>query len=145
MPADELQALDSIKTVTAYPRGTALFNEGRQARGIFVLCEGRAKLSVCAEGRKRLLVRTAGPGEVLGLSSVLSGRPYELTAETMDSCQVVFVKRRDLLKFLREHREACLRVVNLLSGDLHSAYERVRTIGLSRTRRPRAQVRAARA
>jgi hypothetical protein len=26
----------------------------------------------------------------------------------------------------------------LLSGDLHTAYERVRSIGLSRTRRPRA-------
>jgi CRP/FNR family transcriptional regulator len=145
LPADALQALDGIKTVTAYPRGSALFNEGRQARGVFVLCDGRARLSICSEGRKRLLVRTAGPGEVLGLSSALSGRPYELTAETLDSCQVVFVKRRDLLKFLREHREACLQVVNLLSGDLHTAYERVRSIGLSRTRRPRAQVRSARA
>jgi CRP/FNR family transcriptional regulator len=145
LPADALQAFDGIKKVTACPRGTALFNEGRQARGVFVLCDGRAKLSICADGRKRLLVRTAGPGEVLGLSSVLAGRPYELTAETMDCCQVVFVKRRDLLKFLREHREACLQVVNLLSGDLHTAYERVRSIGLSRNRRPRAQARSARA
>ncbi len=145
LPADVLQALDDIKTVKACPRGTALFLEGRQARGVFVLCDGRAKLTICAEGRKRLQVRTAGPGEVLGLSSALSGRPYELTAETVDACQVAFVKRRDLLKFLREHCEACLQVVNLLSGDLHTAYERVRTIGLSRTRRPRAQARSARA
>jgi hypothetical protein len=51
---------------------------------------------------------------------------------------VVFVKRKDLLRFLRDHRDACLQVVHLLSGDLHTAYERVRSIGLSRTRRPRA-------
>jgi hypothetical protein len=51
---------------------------------------------------------------------------------------VASVKRKDLLTFLREHREACLRVVDLLSQDLHIAYDRVRSVGLGRSRRPRA-------
>ena len=144
LPSDALLAFDGIKAVTQYSRGTALFSEGRQPRGVFILCDGRAKLSICSENGKRLMLRVAGPGEVLGLSSTLSGRPYELTAETLDNCQVVFVRRKDLLRFLREHREACLQVVHLLSGDLHTAYDRVRSIGLSRTRRPRSQSRAVR-
>jgi CRP/FNR family transcriptional regulator len=145
LPSDALQAFDGIKAVSQYPRGATLFSEGRQPRGVFVLCDGRAKLSICSEQGKRLMLRVAGPGEVLGLSSTLSGHPYELTAETLDSCQVVFVKRKELLRFLRDHREACLQVVHLLSGDLHSAYERVRSIGLSRTRRPRTHIRSGRA
>jgi CRP/FNR family cyclic AMP-dependent transcriptional regulator len=139
LPADALQSFDAIKTVTLYPRGATLFSEGRQPRGIFVLCDGRAKLSICSEHGKRLLLRVAGPGEVLGLSASMSGKVYELTAETLDASQVVFIKRKDLLKFLRDHSEACMQVVHLLSGDLHTAYERVRSIGLSRTRRPRRQ------
>ncbi len=138
LPSDALQSFEAIKSVTAYPRGATLFSEGTQPRGIFVLCDGRAKLSVCSENGKRLMLRIAGPGEVLGISSSLSGRPHEVTAEILDSCQVVQVKRKDLLKFLREHREACMQVVKLLSGDLHGAYERVRSVGLSRNRRPRA-------
>jgi CRP/FNR family transcriptional regulator, cyclic AMP receptor protein len=138
LPSEALQSFDAIKSVTAYPRGATLFSEGNQPRGIFVLCDGRAKLSVCSENGKRLMLRVAGPGEVLGLSASLSGKPHEVTAEILDSCQVVQVKRKDLLKFLRDHREACMQVVHLLSGDLHAAYERVRLIGLSRNRRPRA-------
>lgn len=141
LPVDALQHFDAIKTVSLYPRGATLFAEARQPRGVFVLCDGRAKLSICSESGKRLMLRIAGPGEVLGLSATMSGKPYELTAETLDSCQVVFVKRKELLKFLRDHREACLQVVHLLSGDLHTAYERVRSIGLSRTRRSRSQPR----
>jgi len=137
LPADALQSFDTIKNVSLYPRGATLFTEGRQPRGIFVLCDGRAKLSISSENGKRLMLRIAGPGEVLGLSSSLSGKPHEITAETLDASQVVFVKRKDLLRFMREHREACLQIVHLLSGDLHTAYERVRSIGLSRTRRPR--------
>lgn len=134
LPAEALQAFDSIKSINIYPRGSSLLREGHAARAIYVLCEGRAKLSVCSENGKRLTLRIAGPGEVLGLSAVLSGCPYEVSAETLDTARVAIVRRKDLLQFLRKHREACLQVVHLLSEDLHVAYDRVRSVGLVRTR-----------
>ena len=82
-------------------------------------------------------MRVAGPGEVLGLGATLSNTPYEITAELLDNSQVVFVRRKDLMKFLREHREVCMEVVRMLSQDLHGAYERVRSIGMIRTRHAR--------
>jgi len=142
LPAEALRDFDTIKTVFQIPRGETLFHESRSPRGVFVLCEGRVKLSVCSEQGKRLMLRVAGPGEVLGLSATVSGKPYELSAEVMDGAQVAFIKRRDLLKFLREHREACLQVVHLLSQDLHTAFDRVRTVGLTRTRRSHFTVRS---
>ncbi len=145
LPAEVLTAFDSIKSVAQVPRGEVLFQEGRLPRGIYVLCDGRAKLSVCSETGKRLMLRVAGPGEVLGLSATMSGKPYEITAELLDNAQVAFIKRKDLLKFLKDHREACMHVVHLLSQDLHIAFDRVRTVGLTRTRRPRISLRPARA
>src|SRR5258708_4945537 len=124
LPSDALHAFDGIKCTSLYPRGSTLFREGQASRGIFVLCEGRVKLSVCSETGKRLTLRIAGPGEVLGLSASLSSRPYEVTAETLENARVAMVKRKDLLRFLRDYREACLQVVNLLSQDLHTAYDR---------------------
>jgi hypothetical protein len=50
---------------------------------------------------------------------------------------VVFVRRKELLRFLREQPTVCLEVVRMLSQDLHGAYERVRTIAMVRTRHPR--------
>ena len=141
MPTGSLQAFDEIKSICAYPRNTILFAEGRPVRGIYLLCDGRAKLSICAEGGKRLTLRVAGPGEVLGIGAALSNTRYEVTAELLDSSQVVFVRRKELLKFLREHPDVCMQVVRMLSQDLHGAYERVRTIGMVRSRRPRTIVR----
>ena len=137
MPAESLKAFDEIKSLASYPRNTILFNEGRPVRGVYILCDGRAKLSICSDTGKRLTLRVAGPGEVLGLGATLSNTPYELTAELLDPSQVVFIRRKDLLKFLREHRDVCMHVVRMLSQDLHGAYERVRSIGMVRTRRPR--------
>jgi CRP/FNR family transcriptional regulator len=132
---DALAAFDGIKSAQTCPKGTVLFREGQPARGVFLLCEGRVRLSVCSESGSRLTIRVTPPGEVLGLSACLAGGSYEVTAEALDNLRVAAVSRRDLLRFLREHREACLRVVNLLSEDLHVAYDRVRAVGLGRPRR----------
>jgi CRP/FNR family transcriptional regulator, cyclic AMP receptor protein len=134
---DALRAFDAIKNIVPCTRGKVLFDEGQPARGVFVLCEGRVKLSVSSESGRRLILRIAGPGEVLGLSAALSGQPYEVTAETIDNARVAVIRRKDLLRFLRHRPEVCLHAVHLLSQDLHTAYDRVRSVGLGRSRRPR--------
>ena len=134
---EALEAFDGIKSTQTCQKGTVLFREGQTARGVFLLCEGRVRLSICSESGNRMTVRVAGPGEVLGLSAALSGGRYEITAEALDVVQIAAVRRKDLHHFLHEHREVCLQVVNLLSEDLHVAYDRVRAVGLGRTRHSR--------
>jgi CRP/FNR family transcriptional regulator, cyclic AMP receptor protein len=140
LSADALDAFDAVKNTVAVPRDTVLFREGQTARGVFVVCEGRVRLTVCSDDGKRLLLRVAEPGEILGLSAVLSGTPFEITGQAIEPCQIAMVRRKDLVAFLREHREACLQVVNLLSEDLHVAYDRVRSVGLGRTRKARVAI-----
>ncbi len=137
LPAAALQDLETVKSVGLYPKATTLFAEGRAPRGVFVLCSGRARLSICSDKGKSLTLKMIGPGEVLGLSSTMSGKPYEVTAETVVPSQVVFIPRKEFLHFLRDHREAALQVVQLLTQDLYIAYDRVRAIGRPRSRRPR--------
>jgi CRP/FNR family transcriptional regulator len=126
-----LQSFEAIKYATAYPKGAVLFVEGQAPRGIFVLCKGRVKLSICSTDGKTLILKIAESGEVLGLSATISGKPYELTAETVDPCQINFVKREDFLRFLREHSEACLRVAEQLSEKYNTACREIRSLGLS--------------
>lgn len=131
---DALQQFDGIKSLESWPRGTVLFREGQVARSVFLLCSGRVRLSVCSESGRRMTLRFASPGEVLGLSAALSGGCYEVTVEVTEPVQVAQIRRRDLLPFLRQHGEVCMQVVHLLSEDLHVAYDRVRSVGLVRTR-----------
>lgn len=132
LSTEALQAFEAIRCATAYPKGAVLFVEGQMPCGIFVLCKGRVKMSAGGGDGKVLIVRIAEPGEVLGLSAVLSGKPYELTAETAESCQVNFVQRNNYLHFLREHPDACFKVAEQLSEKYRIACDEVRSLGLSR-------------
>ena len=66
LPAAALQTFETMKYATAYPKGAVLFVEGQAPRGIFVLCKGRVKLSICASDGKTLILKIAEAGEVSG-------------------------------------------------------------------------------
>jgi len=126
-----LTSFEALKYPMPYSEGAVLFLEGQPPRGIFVVCKGRVKLSVrCSEGRT-IILRIVGPGNVLGLNATVSGTPYESTAETLEPCEVNFVRREGFLGFLRQHGEASLRAAQQLSADYSRACEQIRTLGLA--------------
>jgi CRP/FNR family cyclic AMP-dependent transcriptional regulator len=131
LPDTALRAFENIKYATAYPEGAVLFVEGQMPRGIFVLCKGSVKLSINSPSGRTVIVKLAEPGEVLGLSASISGKPYEVTAETLDPCQVNFVKREDFLHFLKDDVEACFKVAEQLSEKYHNACKEAGALGLS--------------
>jgi CRP/FNR family transcriptional regulator len=131
LPPLALQTFDYMKSPIAYPKGSILFLEGQAPRGIFVLCIGRVKLSLSANDGKTFILKLAEPGEVLGLSATVAGKPYELSAETMDACQVNFVKRDDFLRFLKLHAEACYKAAEQLSKKYNNTCYELRSLGLS--------------
>jgi CRP/FNR family cyclic AMP-dependent transcriptional regulator len=131
LPPDALQAFENIKYATTYPQNAVLFVEGQLPRGIFVLCKGSVKLSINSPSGRTVIVKLAEAGEILGLSATISGKPYEVTAETIDPCQVNFVKREDFLRFLKDDVEACFKVAEQLSEKYHDACKEAGALGLS--------------
>ena len=110
-----MKTLDAIKFTSLYPKGSILFVEGEEPRGVFVLCSGRAKLTTSSSEGRTLIVKLAEPGEVLGASATILGRPYEVSAETLEPSQLNFVKRDDFLRFLNAHADACMHTAQQLS------------------------------
>jgi CRP/FNR family cyclic AMP-dependent transcriptional regulator len=70
---------------------------------------------------------------VLGLSAVVAGSACELTAETATPCQVNFVEREALLRFLGKHGEAGLHSAQALSKEFQSAYQDIHDLALARS------------
>jgi CRP/FNR family transcriptional regulator, cyclic AMP receptor protein len=126
-----VENLDEIKHVSCFPEGSVVFLEGQDARGVYILCQGRAKLTTTNADGKSMILKIAEPGTVLGLHACISGKPYEVTVETLQPAQLAFIRREDFLRLLNQHPDACLRAAEHLARDCQSAYEVIRSIGLS--------------
>lgn len=126
-----LQQLNEIKSTAVYPKSAVLFIEGQQPRGVFVLCNGKAKLSTSSSEGKVLITKISEGGDVLGLNAAVSNRPYEVTAEMIEPGQANFIPRDAFLQFLKQHGEVAVRVAEQLSRNYYTAYEEIRTLGLT--------------
>jgi len=131
LPEQTVKALSAITSSASYPKGATLFVEGQPARGVFILCSGRVKLSTSSADGKTLILRISEPGEVLGLPATVTGTCYELTADVVEPAQANFIARNDFLGFLKDNGEAALRVAQQLGETYHAAVAEMRTIGLS--------------
>jgi CRP/FNR family transcriptional regulator, cyclic AMP receptor protein len=123
--------LDGLKHVSFYPPGAVIFMEGQAPRGVYVVCQGRAKLTSSNAAGKSLILRIAQPGTMVGMNACINGKPYDTTLETLQPSQLAFIRREDFLGFLNHQPEACLHAAQHLACDCQSAYEVIRSIGLS--------------
>jgi CRP/FNR family transcriptional regulator len=126
-----VQRLNDITSSAIYPRGAFLFMEGQQGRGAFVLCTGKAKLSTTSLDGRTIITKISEHGDVLGLSATISNHPYEVAAEMIEPGQANFIAADSLVHFLHDCPEVALRVAQQLSQNYYSAYEEIRTLGLT--------------
>src|SRR5690349_22519702 len=129
-----LAALEKIEHTTNFPAGAIIFMEGQPARGVYVVRRGRVKLLTTNSEGRTLILKIAKPGEALGLNSVITGKPYDLTAEILQPAELAFIPRGDFLNFITQHGDACLHFASLLSRDCRAANEVARSIDRKSTR-----------
>jgi CRP/FNR family transcriptional regulator len=89
------------------------------------------KLSICGSDGRTLILRIVGSGCPLGVASVVSGRPYEATAETQEPSEISFLRQSDLLRLMRVHGDLALWVTQHISQDYASTCREIRDLILS--------------
>jgi len=125
--------LEAEGFVCSLPARAILFMESDVPRGVHVISKGHVKLTVSSRGGRVLIIRIIGAGEILGLHNCITGAPYEMTAQTLQSSRISFVKREDLLSMLRSNPEVCRSAALQLSKTCHEAYSQVGDIKFSQS------------
>ena len=109
-----VERLGAVTSVEAFSKGAIIFAEGQPSRGVFGLRAGRVKLSTPASGGKALILRIAGPGEILDFAATITGKSHELTAEAIEAVEANFISAQDFLQCALEKSDLALRTAQLL-------------------------------
>jgi len=131
MPSSALEDFSSMEHPSTYAANVMLFSEGEPVTSLFVILEGEVRLSINSSEGKRLSLSIAREGDIVGLSSTLSGKPYDMTAETLYPSKIALIERRDFLSFLARHPDAYHSVTEELGRQMSIACSQLRTLGLS--------------
>lgn len=117
-----------ISVFQQMPAGSNLFLEGDRPLGVFFVRGGKVEMSVANRVGRTRQVCIASAGDVLGLSSAITGRPLDCRADVVEDATFQFVPREALLEFIRTDGEAHLEIVKILSLDIGRCYEVLKSI-----------------
>jgi|HubBroStandDraft_6_1064221.scaffolds.fasta_scaffold03926_7 CRP-like cAMP-binding protein len=103
------------------PKGTVLFQRGKESFGMFVVLSGK----VCLDfGVDSPFTRTYSAGALLGLPATLTGRNYNMTATVTENAELGFWGRQQLNALLRKHPDYCRALLEIL-GERMSENQKI--------------------
>src|SRR5689334_731127 len=110
--------------------GQILALAGEPIEHLVVVAQGRLKLSqATASGREQVL-RTLGPGELLGELALFSPTEHEGELTAIEPSDVCLVSRQAVQALLRRHPDAAVRLVEALARRLAQAERTIADLGL---------------
>ncbi len=105
LPPPLRQELHAVSFRVSLPTGSTIFHEEDEPKGVLILRKGRAKVTMNSEEGRTVILYLAAPGEVLGLSSVISGKPHQVSAIAIEPCDLDLVRREEFIDFLNRHED----------------------------------------
>jgi CRP-like cAMP-binding protein len=97
-----------------------LFEQGETAVGLYILHDGRATLSMTAEGHTVLSVET-GPGALLGLPGIIGNQPYSMTGIAHAGADVRFVGREEFTSLMHSNPKLAIKILQVLAAEVRTA------------------------
>lgn len=126
--------LEGLLQKFVYPEGFVLFLKGEKPRGVYCVCSGHVKLYLHSPEGRSAVLGYASAGSVIGARAVLSGKPHDFTARTVEESQLSFIDKEDFLSLLKKNGGVCLRLAETLGEELSKTYEDFRNMALATSR-----------
>jgi len=109
-------------------RHRVLFFEGEVAESLWVLQRGQVRLYKASPNGRVTTLETLGPGHIFGAISALDQETYPASAEGVTAGMAWCLPRAVLLRLLADHPRLGVEVLRIVSGRLHEAHERLRSL-----------------
>ena len=118
---DSAAALQAGVTVVQLARAERLFEEGASGNQLYVILDGKIKLTrAAADGRENLL-SVLGPGEMFGELSLFGPRPRTASAIAVTDSRLAALAHDDLRSWLTGRPDVALHLLQALAQRLRRA------------------------
>lgn len=122
------RTLIDLQELQCRSTGAVLFREGDAPRGVYIVHSGAVDLVFSARNGMTRPLQSAGEGQIVGLSSVVSRRPHDATAVVCVPSELGYVEGKKLMDLLERDPGIWFGVLQFLSHDVSSCWESMRQI-----------------
>jgi CRP/FNR family cyclic AMP-dependent transcriptional regulator len=125
---DALTFFMKHKKILNFEKRKVIFYRGHPNQGVYLLCSGSAKLLELSPEGKFMTTGLIFQGDLIDKIAFFNLRNHLYTAETLETSQVIFIKRAEFLSYLKKDRKFSIQIMELLSDEIEVTRERNRQL-----------------
>ncbi len=110
-----------------FPAGTTIFEEGAEGREMFVLQEGKVRISKKVRDVEKVLA-DLGPGAFFGEMSILLNKPRSAKAVVLVDSKLLVIEPKTFEAMLKGNAEIAIRLIKILADRLQEADEQIENL-----------------
>lgn len=123
--AEASDLLSMCRTVE-YKKGRTIFSEGTEGNEVYLIDEGRVKITTqTPQGRTKIL-GILQEGDFLGEMAILDPSPRTANAFVHEDASIIVLERKDFLSFIDEHPDVSMKIVQSLCRRVREANDEIR-------------------
>ena len=123
-----LPALHANRKTFDFKKGELLFKEGEQVTGIYFLVSGKAKVHKHWTEDKELIVRFAGPGDIVGHRGLGKEMIYPISATALEPVTTCFIELDFFLSTLKINHDYAFKLLMFYAEELQESEKRMRNL-----------------
>jgi CRP-like cAMP-binding protein len=133
--ADDSAAIIAAGRFYEMPPGGFFFHQGEDSTMLYVIAEGRVKLTQVTDDGQQIIVDYFGPGEGLGIIVALNLVPYPLSAEAIEPCTTVGWTRQTMRDLMLRHSRLALNGMRMVGQRFTQMQNRFQELATQRVER----------
>ncbi|MEE9591061.1 MAG: Crp/Fnr family transcriptional regulator [Thermodesulfobacteriota bacterium] len=114
---DKTELLSKLKEMSIKKKAF-VYTTGDRADTLYILKEGRIKITHLAEDGRELTIEILEPGDIFGELSLAGEEERETNAEALEDSFICAVKRRDFEEFISKRPQLSLTITKWMGGRL---------------------------
>lgn len=127
LSADDRRRIADVAVTRRYARGEQVYRPGEHS-GLRIVHHGRVKVYRIADSGSEQLIRILLPGEFLGETTLLTGRPVDSWAIALQDAEVCTLGRPEVGRLLDERPTVAVRMLRSLSERLDRAEQQLSAV-----------------
>ena len=126
----DIQDLATQVVQKTYPRDNLILLAEDEGDTLFVIIDGKVKVSILSEDGREVILAILGPGEFFGELSLLDGLPRSATVIASEDAQLLTLRRPDFLRVLDRRPEVGVKVLAALIARLRKNDRKIESLAL---------------
>ncbi len=130
LPERDLEKIANLGTRKIFSKGSVILMEDEVGSALFIIINGKVKVSRLDETGREVILSILGPGEVFGEMSLLDGLKRSATVSAIADTEVLIIYRDDFLNLLNKHPQIAISLLRELALRLRKADMQIKSLSL---------------